>query len=112
MLGMSTEQGPLLNEATQSAVPSLAILLAVLTVSHLRIAWLVLERDWAGVAALGALVAAMSVTLVIFSGLVFAYFALPLSQAAALAFELTAISALARWHARFFGDAAHDAIHT
>jgi hypothetical protein len=96
-------QEPLLNEATRSAVPSLAVLLVALAASHLRIAWLVLERDWARVAALGTLLAAATVTLIIFTGVVFASCAFPLTQAAALAIELASISALARWHARSFG---------
>jgi hypothetical protein len=97
---------PLLNEATRSAVPSLAVLLAGLAASHLRIAWLVLEHDWARAAAIGTLLAAATVTLVLFTGLVFASYALPAMLAAALAVELTAISALARWHARSFGGSA------
>ena len=96
-------QEPLLNEANLSAVPSLAILLVGLAASHLRLAWLVLDRDWARVAALGTLLAAASVTLILFAALVFATFAFPLAQAGTLAIELTAVSALARWHARSFG---------
>lgn len=93
----------LLNDANRSAVPSLAVLLAALAASHLRIAWLVLERDWARVAALGTLLAAATVTLLIFTAVVFAHYAFPLTQAAALAIELAGIAALARWHARSFG---------
>ena len=96
-------QVPLLNEANLSAVPPLAILLVGLAASHLRLAWLVLDRDWARVAALGTLLAAASVTLILFAALVFATFAFPLAQAGTLAIELTAVSALARWHARSFG---------
>jgi uncharacterized membrane protein len=98
--GVVGEQQPLLNEANRSAVPSLAILLAGLAAAHLRIAWLVLERDWPRVAALGILLAAATVTLIIFTAVVFAHYAFPLTLAAALAIELTGISALARWHAR------------
>ncbi len=97
-------KGPLLNEATRSAIPSLAFLVAALAAFHLRLAWLVLQHDWPRVAALAPLLAVTTVTLIIFSSVVFAYYALPLSQAAALAIELTAVSALARWHARSFGE--------
>ncbi|HEX8215176.1 MAG TPA: hypothetical protein VF582_06855 [Allosphingosinicella sp.] len=95
---------PLLSEANRSAVPALAALAALLAAAHVRIAWLVLERDWERIAAVGALAAAAMVTLVIFSVVVFAYFGFALGQAAALAVELAAISALARWHGRSFGE--------
>ena len=71
--------------------------------SGLRIAWLVLERDWARVAAVGTLTAAATVALVIFTTVVFDQYASALIQAATLAVQLSAIAALARWHARLFG---------
>lgn len=91
-------QTPLLNEATQAAVPSLAALVAFLAALHLRMAWLVLERDWARLAPVGALIAAATVTLTIFTALVFAYCAPALALAAVLAIELMGVAALARWH--------------
>jgi hypothetical protein len=103
-------QGPLLNEATLSAIPSLAFLVAALATFHLRLAWLVLQHDWSRVASLAPLLAVTTVTLIIFSSVVFACLALPLTQAAALAVELTAVSALARWHARAFGETSNTAI--
>jgi hypothetical protein len=95
---------PLLSEANRSAVPALAALAALLAAAHLRIAWLVLERDWERMAAVAALAAAATVTLVIFSVVVFDYYGSALGQAAALAVELAAVSALARWHGRSFGE--------
>jgi len=97
---------PILNEANLSAVPALTVLLTVLVASHLRVAWLVLERDWAGVAAVAALVTAATVTLALFTGVVFGSCAVSPSLAAALAAELIALSALARWHARSLGAGA------
>jgi hypothetical protein len=105
-LDITGGQKALLSDANRSAVPPLAALMVVLSACHLRLAWLMLERDWARVAALGALSAAATVTLVIFSTVVFAHYAPALSQAATLAIELTAISGLARWHARSFGGSA------
>ena len=93
---------PLLNDANLSAVPPLAALVLLLAAGHLRIAWLVLERDWSRVAETAALIAAATVTLTIFSFVVFVYSAPALTQAVALAIELTAIWALTRWHARAF----------
>jgi hypothetical protein len=97
---------PLLSEGNLFALPSLALLLVVVAAAHLRIAWLLLERDWAGVFTLGTLLAAVSVTLLLFTGLVFVTFIFPLALAAALAIELAAIFALARWHAEAFGGAS------
>ena len=101
-LGLNEPGGrvPLLNDANLSAVPVLAILLALLVASHLRVAWLVLERDWAGVAAVAALVSAATVTLALFTGVVFGSCAVSPGHMAALAAELIALHALARWHER------------
>lgn len=96
-------QGPLLNEANRSAIPSLAIILAAVAAVQLRIAWLVLERAWTRIAALGTLLAVATLTLVIFCTIAFASYGLSFVQGAALAVELALISALARWHARSFG---------
>jgi hypothetical protein len=106
LLDASGGQAPLLSDANRSAVPSLAGLVVLVAAAHLRIAWLVLERDWVRVAALGTLLAAATVTLIIFTAVVFAYFAFPLTQAAALIIELTGISLLARWHGRSFGSSS------
>jgi hypothetical protein len=103
LLQVSGTQKALLNEANGAAVPPLAALLAFLAASHVRIAWLVLEGDWARVAAAGALIAAATVTLILFTIVVFDYYASALTQAVALAAELAAISALARWHGRSWG---------
>jgi hypothetical protein len=97
---------PLLSEGNLFALPSLALLLVVVAAAHLSIAWLLLERDWAGVLRVGALLAAVSVTLLLFTGLVFVTFIFPLALAAALAIELAAIFALAGWHAEGFGGAS------
>jgi hypothetical protein len=103
LLQASGAQKALLNEANGSAVPSLASLMAFLAASHVRIAWLVLERDWARAASAGALIAASTVTLILFTIIVFDYYASALTQAVALGAELAAISALARWHGRSWG---------
>jgi hypothetical protein len=95
-------QGPVLSDGNRSALPSLAALLVLLAVSHLRIAWLVLERDWSRLAAATAMAAAATMSLILFTALVFAHSAAAPAQAALLAMELAAISALARWHARSF----------
>jgi hypothetical protein len=103
MLGAAGGSQPLLSEANRPALPSLAALVLLLAASHLRIAWLVLERDWVRVAAMAALISAATVTLIIFTTVVFVHSASALVQAGALGMELTGISALAGWHARSFG---------
>ena len=95
-------QPPLLSEGNLSALPPLILLLALVAAAHLRMAWLVLERDWALVLPLGSLLAAATMTLFLFAALVFVSFVVPLILGVALALELVAISALARWHGRAF----------
>ena len=102
LTGLTERQRLLVNDGNLSAVPPLAALVLLLAAGHVRIAWLVLERDWTRVAATAALIAAATVTLIIFSFVVFVYSAPALTQAVALAVELTAIWALAQWHARTF----------
>lgn len=95
--------GAFVNDGNRSAVPPIALLMLGLAGLHLRIAWLVLERDWARVAAAGALIAAATVTLLLFTLVVFAHPASALGLAATLAVELIGVCALARWHVRAFG---------
>ena len=93
----SAEHGPLLTDANQSAVPPLAIVVLLLIATHLRIAWLLLERDWQRVAATCRLTAASAVALAIFSSLVFLS-GIGLIHAAVVAVELSGVLILARWH--------------
>jgi hypothetical protein len=97
---------PVLNEANLSAVPPLAALTIALSALHLRLAWLLLEREWERVAAVAALTAATTVTLIIFTTVVFAHAAPALLDAATLAIELMAVLGLARWHSRSLAGAA------
>jgi len=87
-------------DAYWAAVPSLALLVLLLGVGHLLIAWVLLERDWARVIVIGKFNAAVAVTLVAFTGVLFLGDVRALLQAAALAVELTAVSGLAWWHDR------------
>ena len=90
----------LITDANRAALPSLAFIVLLLGVGHLSIAWVLLERDWRRVAALGRWAAAATATLVVFTAVLFLDHPHALLQAAVLAVELTAISALASWHAR------------
>lgn len=89
--------GPLLTDGNRSAVPSLAVLVLLLIVSHLRIAWALLERDWGRVADTARLTASATLTLALFSGLVFQS-GTGLAHAAMVLVELMAIAVLAQWH--------------
>jgi hypothetical protein len=100
LLEISSEQGPLLNEANRSAVPSLLLIVSLLAGLNLRIAWLAVESDWARLTRVGALSAAATATLVIFSAVVFGDHSVALAQLAALVVQLSAAAALARWHGR------------
>jgi hypothetical protein len=108
LLPLGNGREPLLTKANLSAVPSLAVLVLLLAAGHLSIAWTMLERDWQRVAARTRLTAAMTVTLAIFSGLVFLSDS-GLIPAAVSALELAGIFVLARWHAELALAGAQDA---
>jgi hypothetical protein len=96
--------GTLLSEANLCAIPPLAAMIAWIAAAQLRLAWLVLERDWARVAEAGTLIAASIMALFIFAAVVFLHYASVLLLAASLGIQLAGVSALARWHRRSFGD--------
>jgi hypothetical protein len=89
---------PAVTEANQSAIPSLAVLVATLAALNLRLAWLALDRDWEGLRSVAAMSVAVTVTLLIFTAVVFADYVAAIAHAGVLAAELLAIVALARWH--------------
>lgn len=89
----------LLRGVYQAAVPSLALLLLLLGLAHLRLAWAMLERDWAGVRRLGLQALAATVTLIVFMAALFLDGRQALVQAGVLAIELATVALVARWHA-------------
>ena len=99
-----TGGGPLLTEGNRSALPSLAFLVFLLGAAHLRIAWSLLECDWPRVAETGRMIAALTLTLALFSGVVFVSEA-GLVHAAVAAIELAGVVVLARWHAQLPAEA-------
>jgi hypothetical protein len=100
LLAGSGEQQSPITEANRAAIPSLAVIVLLLGAAHLRIAWVLLERDWDRVAVMGRLNAAATATLVIFTGVLFLDDTRALMQAGVLVVELTAIAALTWWHAQ------------
>lgn len=93
-----SEKIPLLNDGDWALAPSVTLLILLQAVSQLLLAWFVVERDWARVAAIGRFNAATLSTLSIVTsllGLMGANILLPL---AALVTEMLGVFALARWH--------------
>lgn len=95
-------QNPVLASSQISAVPCLLILWLLLGLGHLRLAWVLVERDWSRVIQTAALIGASIVTLFIVTGVLMLDLTFVSLQAAATAAELTAIVGAARWHARLF----------
>jgi hypothetical protein len=106
LLAPGSAGDPYLADAHASAIPTLLLLWVLLGAGHLRIAWVLLERDWSRVISTAALTVAVSATLVIFTGVLLLDDAAVALQAALLAMELSAIFASARWHARLFPSAS------
>lgn len=75
------------------------LLWLMLGACNLRLAWLVLERDRNGVVRAASLVAAVTLTLVIFDAVLLLIDGRALLQAGSLLLELAAISLSLRWHA-------------
>ena len=94
------------NDGNRASLSSLGIILLVLGAGQLRLAWLMLERDWVRVAAMAKLGAAATTTLILFTTVLPFDEAGALAQAAVLSVELAAVAALAHWHARL-SRAAH-----
>ena len=92
----------LLRGLYQAAIPSLALLLLLLGIGHLRLAWAMLERDWAAVRRLGLQALAATVTLIIVMATLFIDGRQVLVQAAVLTIELATIVMVARWHDQLF----------
>jgi hypothetical protein len=107
-LTLGGAQELLMGSTYQAAVPSLAVLLLVLGVGHLRLAWLILERDWSRLVSTGARTLAAALTLVIVMGVLFLDGSQAMLQAAILVVELAVLSIFARWHAQLPPSASHE----
>lgn len=90
----------LLRGIYQAAILPLTLLQILIGLGHLRIAWMMLEHDWAGVTRSGISTLAASVTLILFMSILFIDGSQALLQGAVLAIELAAVAILARWHAQ------------
>lgn len=99
-------QNPVLAWSQISAVPCLLVLWLLLGLGHLRLSWVLIERDWSRVVQASALIGASMVTLFIVMGVLMLDLTFVSLQAAAMAVELTALVAAARRHAWLFPNAA------
>jgi len=95
---LGTGRPMLVNAANQTGLPLLTLLTFVLGSGHLWVAWAMLDRDWSRVASLGTAAAALTSTVVMFTGILFWSDPCALPQAAMTAVELLAIWSLIRWH--------------
>jgi hypothetical protein len=110
-----TAQSPALPLLQFCAAPCLLALWPLLGIAHLRLAWVLVDRDWTRVVKVSALIGATLATLFILTVgalvldvtlVMLEAAALVMLQAAAMAIELTAVTAVARRHARLFSGAA------
>ncbi|HEX8414784.1 MAG TPA: hypothetical protein VF637_12990 [Sphingomicrobium sp.] len=104
MLSDGGGKGPFLMDAQLSAAPALLVIWLLLGIGHLRLAWVLVERNWAGVTKVAATIAATAVALFIFSEVLFFDVASLLPQAAMLGIELALVFVVARWEASIFPD--------
>lgn len=86
------------NDGNRAGLPLLAFLTLMLGLGHPCMAWVLLNRDWKHVAVMGQGGAAVMLTIVTFTGVLFLQNAFILPQATAVAVELAAIWFLAQWH--------------
>ncbi|RST31493.1 hypothetical protein HMF7854_12070 [Sphingomonas ginkgonis] len=89
--------------ACNAAVPAMIASRLALGLLQLRLAWALVECDWASVTKLTALILSIAATLSIFTGVLLLGDPGIVQQATLLAAELTGIVLLARWHDRLPG---------
>lgn len=90
----------LLRSLYQSAILPMALLQLLIGFGHVRVAWGMLERDWAGVTRTGTAILAGAVTLILFMSIFFLDSRQALLLGSIVGVELAIIAILARWHAR------------
>lgn len=93
-----SDQVPLLVVGEWGMAPALTLLVLLQSAGQLLLAWFLLERDWARVAAIGCLNAASLATLLVTTSLLDIIDASILLPLAALITEMLAVLALARGH--------------
>ena len=104
-LAGQSEPMALLTPWNRNFAPALALLIWALIAGHLLMPWFILERDWARVGTLARINSAATVTLLLFTTVLFLDMAFLLLPMAALAIELAASWCLFRWQADLFAGA-------
>lgn len=94
--------------ASLSAVPSFLGLWLFLCLSHLRLAWALLERDWERAGRIGSLIAAGTATLLVCTCTLLVVDSRTVLQVGVLTVELAAVAVLARWHAQLVSSPAFE----
>ncbi len=96
LLDHSHAQNPYLARAQLAAVPSLLIIWLVLGAAHLRLAWVLLDRDWSRAWGMVALIVAATATLAIYTSVLFLDDGAAVLQATASIIVLMVLAA-AKW---------------
>lgn len=99
-LAGSGEPLPLLTPWNRNFAPILGLSIWALIAGHLVMPWLILERDWTRVATLARVNSAATVTLFLFTTVLFLDVGFMVLPMVGLAIELLASWFLYRWHAR------------
>jgi hypothetical protein len=94
----------LLNEGNTSAAPALALLVLALTGLLLLVGWAVLNRNWRQAQIMVQLSASATITLSLFTGVIFLEPSATLKLFIALAIEVAAVWILASWHEHLIDD--------
>ena len=95
----------LLTPWNRGFAPALALLIWVLIAGHVLMPWLILERNWTRVATLARVNAAATVTLFLYTSVLFLDVAFMLLPTIALAIELLAVWLLYQWQTQLFAEA-------
>lgn len=83
----------------QSAGPVLALLQLAIGIGHVRLAWVMLERDWTRALRWSARTLAASTTLIVFMGALFLNVRQSLIMGAVVGVELAILLIVSSWHA-------------
>jgi len=94
----------LLNDGSRATAPALALLVVLLTVGHLIMAWVMLERDWTRICFIGRVNAAATTTLFMVAGIIFLDETVMMLPVALLMIEVTSVLLLRHWYGQFFNN--------
>ncbi len=76
----------------------------VIGMTHLRLAWMLVEGDWPRVVKCGTLIGATMITMSLFTSVLMLDLSPLKTQVEELAIELAAVVAMSRWHIAVFSN--------